>query len=176
MKTGTKSILFGVHAFWWHPITVLFAWRKIYKTWPRWQELVAIVLHDIGYWGLPNIDGREGKMHPYRGAGWTASLVSGFPRFPVTNNRRFNYYFWFTAAHSRDAAAALSTDVSPLYAADKVSVLFDPTWFYLLRARLSGEIHEYKANAGMSGVCDSAWFDYYCKVIRTRPGIVELLD
>lgn len=56
MKTGTKSLLFGVHQFIWHPLTVLLAWIKLYG-WPAWEELVCIIIHDWGYWGKSNMDG-----------------------------------------------------------------------------------------------------------------------
>ncbi|MCK5235828.1 MAG: hypothetical protein KAR06_02490, partial [Deltaproteobacteria bacterium] len=59
---GTKSLLFGVHQFIWHPITVLIAWCKLYG-WPTWPELVCIIVHDWGYWGKPNMDGPEGEKH-----------------------------------------------------------------------------------------------------------------
>lgn len=68
MKTGTKSILYGAHCFFLHPIFVAVAWVKLFGwTWdPRvW---VAFFVHDLGYWGKPNMDGTEGETHPELGA------------------------------------------------------------------------------------------------------------
>src|SRR5262245_41708328 len=68
MKIGTKSVLFGVHQFLWHPLTVGLAWRKLYGVWPRAEGWVAIFCHDLGYSVCTNIDGPEGRLHPERGA------------------------------------------------------------------------------------------------------------
>jgi len=68
MTVGTKSILFGVHQFLWHPITVGLAWKHLYGVWPNRYEWVAIFCHDLGYWGKSNMDGAEGRTHPKRGA------------------------------------------------------------------------------------------------------------
>lgn len=56
---GTRSLLFGVHQFLWHPWTVYRAWRYLYGK-PTWREVVCIFLHDLGYFGKPNMDGEEG--------------------------------------------------------------------------------------------------------------------
>ena len=48
MKVGTKSVLFGAHAFWLHPFFVAVAWTRLYGfPWdPRlW---VAFFVHDLG--------------------------------------------------------------------------------------------------------------------------------
>lgn len=68
MKVGTKSVLFGAHCFCLHPLFVARAWWKLFGfPWdPRlWA---AFVVHDIGYWGKPNIDGKEGETHVEWGA------------------------------------------------------------------------------------------------------------
>jgi len=68
MKIGTKSLLFGAHQFIIHPIFVAIAWIKLYGwTW-KIQHWVAFLVHDFGYWGKPNMDGKEGKKHPELGA------------------------------------------------------------------------------------------------------------
>jgi len=46
MKVGTKSLLWGVHQIFWHPLTVTLAWRELYKKWPSWKEFVCIFIHD----------------------------------------------------------------------------------------------------------------------------------
>jgi hypothetical protein len=66
---GTRSLLFGAHQVFLHPLFVALAWRRLYGSWPRRLPIwVAFVIHDWGYWGLPNLDGREGSAHPLRGA------------------------------------------------------------------------------------------------------------
>lgn len=68
MKIGTKSLLYGAHAFWLHPIFVTWAWIKLYGfPWQPWLW-IAFVVHDWGYWGMPNMDGPEGEEHPRTGA------------------------------------------------------------------------------------------------------------
>jgi hypothetical protein len=68
MKIGTRSILFGVHTFWLHPLFVWLAWIKLYGwTW-NVRIIVAFFVHDLGYWGKPDLDGTEGETHPELGA------------------------------------------------------------------------------------------------------------
>lgn len=174
MKIGTKSILFGVHQFLWHPITVLLAWRKLYKSNPTFRECVAIVCHDWGYWGKSNMDGPEGKMHPVAGA-----IISG--KIAGWWHGEFDKYAYMLAlCHSRDYAKLEARPVSKLYAADKCSILFDPPWFYILRARLSGEMQEFKERALSSGhQCPGAtnreWYAFYRNNVINRPDIKKLL-
>ena len=71
MRVGTKSVLFGAHAFWLHPFFVAAAWARLYGfPWdPRlW---LAFFVHDLGYWGQPNMDGEEGEKHPE----WAAQVM-----------------------------------------------------------------------------------------------------
>lgn len=175
MRIGTKSILFGVHQFLWHPITVLLAWRRLYGVWPCWDELIVIVFHDVGYWGLPNMDGPEGKAHPLKGARAAGRIVG------LLRGRKFCWWTYLLAVcHSRDYAKVEGVEVSRLYAADKCSILFDPAWFYILRARLSGEIHEFKARAltsghSLPGATDKEWYTFYRNNVINRPDIKKLL-
>lgn len=125
-------MLFGVHAFWWHPITVWVAWVRLYRRIPDWAETVAIVCHD-NYWGLPNIDGPEGKQHPAAGA----RLARFF------GGRRSEALARF---HSRSFSEAAGRSPSALCAPDKASIYCEPPWFYMLRARLSGELEEFIRN------------------------------
>lgn len=80
MKIGTRSVLFGAHAFWLHPFVLAYAWWKLYG----WRPVpaldggkyslrdpwlwVAFFVHDLGYVGKPNMDGEEGEAHPWFGA------------------------------------------------------------------------------------------------------------
>lgn len=184
MQVGTKSVLFGVHQFLWHPITVLLAWRKLYREWPHWPELIAIFLHDApGYWGKPNMDGPEGKQHPYAGALLTARLVvllkHGYWLKGVPEQGCEGYLiYWRTACHSRDVARRHNKPPTMLSHADKASILFDPAWWYIFRARLSGEIREYKARDIEAGrihvdATDREWYSYYRnKVINELKGLL----
>lgn len=133
MKLGTRSLLFGVHQFAWHPVTVYLAWCRLYGR-PTWRETVCIVIHDIGYWGCPEMDGEKGKQHPRVGArlaGWLFGSA----------------YHDLVLHHSRSLAEQLGAKPSRLCWADKLSMLYDPSWFYLLRASATGEITEYRWQA-----------------------------
>lgn len=144
MKTGTKSLLFGVHQFVWHPITVYLAWRKLYGR-PSKDELLAIVVHDWGYWGCADMDGKEGEWHPIR-----SSSIAYRLGLPVRT--------WIeTLLHSRGTAEKFEEAPSKLCYADKLSIAYEPRWFYLLRAKLSGELDEYRQRAHATGFC-SSWY------------------
>lgn len=162
MKVGTKSVLFGVHCALWHPISVALAWRKYYHRWPSGMvEWVAILLHDVGYWGMPNMDGPEGQEHPWVSAQIAAQFFD--------KKREVNRVIGLIVGHSRHFAKTHGLPISDLYAPDKICVLYDPMWFYLLRANLSGEIAEFMQN-GPAEVRHSqrAWFKWYRNKIRTE--------
>ena len=167
MKIGTKSLLFGVHQFIWHPLTILRAWRKCYRLWPTWWELVAIICHDWGYWGCENMDGPEGQRHPEAGAQIVHDIVYGLSCGDVSLATTAGYLSLFHSAHY---AQANDCEVSELYLPDKMSILYDPKWFYLLRGWLSGEVTEYVRNAplcvGTQG--PSYWYDWYRAKIQTK--------
>ena len=76
MKIGTRSLLYGAHAFWLHPFFVWLAWVKLYGF--PWDPRLyfAFVVHDWGYWGKPNLDGPEGESHPILGARIMARLFA----------------------------------------------------------------------------------------------------
>jgi len=142
MKVGTRSLLFGVHQMLWHPWTVARAWRHLYGQWPGWLEWVCIFCHDLGYWGKPNMDGPEGRTHPEFGARFAFRICRWFS---PESKFQTGYRAWkLCIGHSINYAP---DGVSKLYAADKCAVLFDPEWFYLLRATLSGEVWEYIVNS-----------------------------
>lgn len=194
MKIGTKSLLFGVHQFLVHPIVVGRAWRALYGKWPDLNEWIAIVVHDLGYWGCPNMDGPEGKLHPgrssriaYRIARVAWKLKNLFrPR--VRDEPRADVYYAERCArlvlfHSREMVKLWQKDypsegirVSPLCWPDKYSVCFEWTWFYLLRAKLSGEIHEFRENAVQAGRVPKEaslgdWFEWYCNYTYNLPQV-----
>ena len=132
MRIGTKSLLVGVHQALIHPYYVAKAWRILYGRRPTWPELLAIITHDWGYWGSPDMDGEAGTQHPARMAAWwrrrgredVAAEIEG---------------------HSRHYSALVGAEVSRLCWADKLSMVLTPSWLYLVLARASGELGEYMA-------------------------------
>lgn len=136
--TGTKSILFGAHQFIIHPVFVFAAWWKLYG-FPRDPRLwIAFIVHDWGYWGSPNMDGDEGNCHPFLGARIMHYLFD-----------KPGSWHWYILLlyHSRFLAVLHCAPHSRLCVADKLSIVLEPSWCYLPRARWSGEIHEYMALA-----------------------------
>ncbi|MHB0976874.1 MAG: hypothetical protein ACYC1U_06740 [Candidatus Aquicultorales bacterium] len=157
MKVGTKSILFGVHAFWWHPLTVFAAWLILFGR-PSWGDLLCIVTHDWGYWGASDMEGPEGGRHPVRSALVTERLCRRL-HVRFTMDQRELIVF-----HSRHWARDRGAEPSKLCYADKLSTCLEPAWFFILRARLSGELAEYRRlNAEVGEVpaeaLDSVWLE-----------------
>lgn len=157
MKVGSKSILWGVHAWWFHPISVALAWRMWHGRWPNTRaEWIAIFCHDLGYWGCPDMDGECGKEHPWGGA-CVANKYGGAKAFELV------------LGHSKSFSKIHDIERSELCAPDKLSVLFDPMWFYLLRANLSGEIYEYLQNAPVEHRSNQrSWFLWYREKVRSE--------
>jgi hypothetical protein len=151
MKVGTKSILCGVHQFIWHPITVLFAWIELYG-FPNWKEFVCIIIHDLGYWSSPNIDGVEGEQHPVYAAQMAYKYLDYHTgsKTPHLTDDCWKYYD-LCLYHSRSCAKKFGVSPSKLCWADKLSIKYDPWWFYLPRAWLSGELYEYRSDAARFG-------------------------
>lgn len=201
MKVGTKSVLWGVHAWWWHPITVARAWRAIYGAWPsRLAEWVAIFCHDLGYAvKCHTMDGPDGVLHPERGARlayWLTHHLFVLGHFwlrPWKWGQRHRYvsrYAWCDIRAANEATVARemvlghskryahsergSGRVSALYWPDKCCVLFDPPWFYLLRGRLSGEVAEYVANSPMPKATPARWFEWYTN--KREQDFIRLLE
>lgn len=172
MKIGTKSVLFGVHQFLWHPLTVGLAWRRMFKVWPTRKEWFCIFVHDLGYWGKPNIDGPEGRTHPGLGARLAHRYVD---RPAITGSAA---YYELTLFHSREYAKLAGQEPSLLCWADKYCVVCEPRWFYLLRAKLSGEVREFKANApvGVRFQSDWAWLNWYRNKVVNLPQVKTLLE
>lgn len=138
MKVGTKSLLFGVHQFLWHPLTVFIAWKKLYG-WPNFKELLCIIIHDWGYWGSPNMDGEAGEEHPKLAANLVWKWWGDYK------------YYHLCLYHSRHYARNVGLEPSKLCWADKLSISYDPWWLYLPRAWASGELREYREVAAKAG-------------------------
>jgi len=140
MKLGTKSLLFGCHQFVLHPLFVLVAWWRLYGR-PSWRMVVAIIVHDWGYWGCATMDGYEGERHPYLATRICSTLAE---RASAPSG-------WWAVAdeglfHSRFLAKAHGVRPSRLCWADKLGTAMYPTWLWVLLASLSGEVHEYMAD------------------------------
>jgi hypothetical protein len=159
MRIGTKSVLYGAHTFWIHPWFVAWAWTLLYGfPWdPRlW---VAFWVHDLGYFGKPNMDGEEGEQHPEFGArvmhalfDWGVETVLVPETFMITSvQRRWSREWYnFTRYHSRFLAKRDGMPYSRLCVADKLAISLTPAWLYLPLVRLTGEIHEYRKMADVS--------------------------
>ena len=96
---------------------------------------IAFAVHDLGYWGKPNMDGPEGERHVL----WGATLM-----------RRLFGPEWgaFCLYHSRHWAKRDGRPYSLLCVADKLATALEPWWLYLPRVMASGELWEFMAAAG----------------------------
>lgn len=139
VPVGTRSILVGAHAFWFHPFVVAAAWRKTYS-FPFDPRLwVAFFVHDLGYIGCPNMDGPEGERHPMLGANIMGLLFDLW--------HKENTWHDLCLYHSRTFAKLQGAEVSKLCYADKLAFTVQPKWLYLFLVKLTGEYEEYLDNA-----------------------------
>jgi hypothetical protein len=168
MKVGTKSLLFGVHQFVWHPFTVWRAWRHYHKRTPTFWETVAIVVHDWGYWGCDNMDGEQGITHPDRGALFIYWLYARTHSGKGRNITQALNLWELVRCHSSHHARNIGGSPSALCAPDKLSVLFDPPWWYLLRGCLSGEIGEYITNSPAPHQSPERWLLWYRSKVKSK--------
>jgi hypothetical protein len=177
MKVGTRSVLFGAHCFFLHPWFVAIGWLRLYgfrrvyvgyapgnpQSW-RWRigirggpvfgaiwdprVWVAFFVHDIGYLGKPNMDGKEGERHVELGARIMSALFDRAKKrkIPGTNSE-VGVWGLFSLCHSRYYAKAVALPLSPLTFADKLSLVYIPAWLYLPLVSATGEIKEYLKNA-----------------------------
>lgn len=170
MQIGTKSLLYGAHQFILHPFFVALAWRKLYGRWPRDPRVwLAFLVHDWGYWGCPNLDGAEGKLHPWRAAKWFSRAFDRgrYERINGFTSDRLGRWGKFCLLHSRSLARRYNEPVSELCAPDKVAAFMMPRWLYLTLTRWTGELKEYMAEAdtpagreqNISIESPEAWFD-----------------
>jgi len=188
MNIGTRSLLFGAHQFLWHPLTVALAYRRLFRRWPDAVGCLCILLHDAGYWGCPNIDGKEGKLHPLRGAQLAGKIVYRLRRlFCGRQESRLSSALLASEAaercllHSGSLAQEAGMAPSDICWADKYVVCLEPEWFYLFRTWLSGESKEFVQNAVSSGhlpagTTNIEWHRWYRNKVLTRPEITHLLS
>lgn len=146
MKAGSKTLLFGTHNFIIHPIFVFTAWLIRYRSLPNLAEFIAICFHDVGLWGLPNLDGEEGEQHPAIIGDWFFSLSFKFKKYSYFSEL-FQKVANIILGHSRFFAMQRQVNLSKLFQADKLAVGLYPSWLYIFLGTLSGEINEYMAKA-----------------------------
>jgi len=184
MKIGTKSVLYGAHCFFIHPIFVFIAWWKLYGFPFDLRLWIAFIVHDIGYLGKPNMDGKEGETHVELGAKIMSIFDFGTEKWEYFEWRFADKGVWFRDGHitdefnkmrkdgwilygwgaemvllSRPVKGSKWSDLSKYHSrfyakkdgripsklcmADKLAICYDPTWFYLLRVNMTGEVKEY---------------------------------
>jgi len=133
LKLGTKSLLFGAHQFLIHPVMVACGWYKLYGFPKDYRLWLAFILHDIGYIGCETMDGDDGKKHTRLGADIMGDLFG-------------KDWHELCLYHSRFCAEMCNSKPSKLCFADKLAIAIEPSWLYLPRVMLSGEIKEYLLN------------------------------
>lgn len=155
MRTGTKSVLFGAHQFFIHPLFVAFAWYKLYGFPLDVRLWVAFVVHDLGYIGKFKMDDPDGELHPVLGARIMSALfdwhyLEKTLYYPKKNSRGMRLGNWghFSLLHSRFLSKQINRQYSRLCVADKLAMALEPRWLYLPRVRASGELFEYMALLG----------------------------
>jgi hypothetical protein len=174
MKVGTKSLLYGVHHFMIHPITVFIAWCKLYG-FPKDPRIwIAFIVHDWGYWGKSNIDGKEGETHVELGANIMHKLFDTPMKVKDCGRGRSIYvsgnHYWynFTIFHSRFYAEKYNHKISKLCIADKYAFCILPKWLYIILASWSGEIDEYmtKGRSNKVWTSKSNWHDHVYDIMK----------
>lgn len=180
LNIGTRSLLFGVHQILIHPWFVALGWWKLYG-FPYDPRLwVAFFVHDLGYWGMPNMDGAEGERHPHLGArimgalfdvrGWRGDywrdmLAIACNRLlgPCEKHTARGNWYCFTFYHSRYLSEQYETIPSRLCWADKMALVVTPWWLYRLLASATGELDEYMRGQGArdpaNGRSARLWFE-----------------
>lgn len=102
---------------------------------------VCFFVHDLGYWGKPNMDGKEGERHVLFGADLVGRLFDWYQCRPFTGKpRRWNSLCVY---HSRYWAAIHKVQPSRLCFADKLAFILYPRWLALFLYTLTGEWKEY---------------------------------
>jgi len=114
MKQGTVSVLFGCHSPM-HSLIVIVAWKKLYRRWPSWWQLVCIFLHDIGHWGKDYLDNYdEKKKHGELGSKIAKRLFGKKGYDLVSGHNPYN-----------------SSTKSELHNPDKYSWIIAPIWWMI---------------------------------------------
>jgi hypothetical protein len=185
MKIGTRSVLYGYHCFLIHWFFVALGWwrlygfdrvcigimvhhdtdlgatyrKRVYASLLNPKLWVVFLVHDLGYWGLPNMDGPEGELHPQ----WACKKLNQWFGAPWGE---------FSLLHSRFYAKKMALPPSALCFADKLAIVYTPAWLYLPLVHATGEVKEYMQDSlrqnDVTGHADSrAWLldvkDYVTK-------------
>ena len=132
MKIGTKSLFFGCHQIFIHPIFTFLGWVRLYGFRSLTLPIImAIIIHDWGYLGCHEMDGPEGSLHPLG--------LKFLHRLPAETRVSIKY-------HSRHLSRRLGMPPSRLCWADKMGTGLMPSWLWAVMARMSGEGWEYVEN------------------------------
>jgi len=131
VNLGTKTLLFGVHQVFIHPVLVTAAWVKLYRSFPTWREMICIVIHDWGYWGRPNLKDADGDRHPERGAEIAGKLLG-----PEWRDFILGHSSFYTIRHG--------VKQSKLFAPDKYWHCMIPLWVYKALSVPTEEFKHYR--------------------------------
>ncbi|MBA7628084.1 hypothetical protein ES703_35554 [subsurface metagenome] len=131
--------MFGCHQFLLHPLCVLITWRRYFRKWPLWWQIICIFLHDVGICGRNYLsDPKSKKGHWELGAVWSEKLVW---RLMPTKKRRSLFPIVQTSAYYLCAGHSPSDSGFPrsaLFWADKMSWLMAPMWWLWWNYRIEG--------------------------------------
>ena len=142
MRAGTKNLLFGEHQIIIHSLFVALAWWRLFGFPKDLRIWVCFFIHDLGYWGKDDIDGKDGKAHPELGASivhWLFDKKGESAWWAVYPPK----WYEFCLYHSRHCAKKAEQPVSALALADKYAFVITPWWVFLPLAKLSGGLKEY---------------------------------
>ena len=134
--SGIRSVIFGCHNPLIHGLLVTISWKKIYKEYPNFREIVCILLHDIGYINQEHPSKENEDCHPVMGAKICKKLFG-------------QKYYDLCIAHSRDYANKNKLQLSKLGYADKMSVIITPLWIVKLFMIFGGEFHDTPSKWGI---------------------------
>lgn len=163
MRIGTRSVLFGAHCFFIHPLLIAYGWYKAYGF--RRVFIGTRLVPDF----IEDNAGRRWPLHATRDVFaslldprlWLAFVVHDLgyigkpnmdgpegethPEFGARIMRRLCGDAWgdLVLLHSRYYAKRRASDVSPLCFADKWVIVVEPSWLYLPRVWASGELREF---------------------------------
>jgi hypothetical protein len=113
MSEGTISYFIGCHHFFLHPLFVLIAWVKEYRSWPDFYELCCIFLHDIGHLGKQYLSDPAQKAEHWKLGASIAGQLFGAKGFLLV------------AGHSKNSGYPRSK----LFIPDKKSWIVAPGWW-----------------------------------------------
>ena len=101
MRVGTKSVLFGAHAFWLHPFALAVAWWKLYRWTPaldggRWWTAAGAYRREAsrveGFVYLPYVQWRKYSEIQDKDATYWAETPGPLPTFESTKPEESDGY------------------------------------------------------------------------------------